>query len=322
MRWSVAALVVSSLLATPTVHAEVERPRSVTELTLPGFQSQALSADLPARDVRFDADGSLWVLGSRSLWQWDAPGRKLRRVRLFDVKKDKTLLQRLGTDGISMLAATANSIYQFNPRQKRIFRYEVPQTTAAGRPLGFFGGGDDTWLVRSDALVRVDRYGKSLQVKAKLDGLAAKDRVVFMPDTQQLWHLAGNVIRRIDTSNELPVAKPVLRSKHRLLNAARLGNGLMVHTAHTVLQLDAAGKLVRSIPVEGPRKIVAMHIDDERHAYLFDDRLLEVFSLKDRKTASFFLPLEHPAEATHLVLRGALAAVSGVDGLAVYRLDP
>jgi len=316
------ALLLTCALAGNLALAQAEAPHSVTELTLPGFQSQALSADLPARDLRFDQDGSLWVLGAKNLWHWDAPNSKLRRIRLFDVKKDRTQLQRLGWDGVSMLAATANSIYQFNPKQRRIFRYEVPAASAEARPLGFFGFGDNNWLVRSDSLVKLDRYGKSLVVKAKLEGLTPKDKVVFLPEQMRLWHLAGTTVQMTDLSSETVVTKDVMKSKHRLLGAAALGNGIIVHTAHTVLQLDGNGKLVRSIPVEGPRKIVAMHIDGVRHAYLFDDRLLEVFTLKDRKTASYFLPLEHPADSAHLVMRDGLAAVSGLDGLAVYRLDP
>lgn len=319
-----ALLLMAAMAMSTTSLGQVDdkTPRSVTELTLPGFQSKALSADLPARDLRFDPDGSLWVLGARSLWHWDAPHSKLRRIRLFDAKKDRTQLQQLGTDGVSMLAATANSLYQYNPKQRRIFRYEVPTTSAQARPLGFFGTGDDNWLVRSDSLVKLDRYGKSLVVKTKLDGLTPKDKVVFIPEHMRLWHLAGNMLQVTDLSTETVVTKDVIKAKHRLIGAAALGGGLIMHTAHTVLQVDASGKLVRSIPVEGPRKIVAMHIDKERHAYLFDDRLLEVFTLNDRKTASYFLPLEHPADSAHLVMRDGLAAVSGQDGIAVYRLDP
>ena len=88
-----------------------------------------------------------------------------------------------------------------------------------------------------------------------------------------------------------------------------VGHEVISPTAHSVLRVDALGKLKQSIPVEGSRQLLAMHVTPEAHAYLFNDQLLEVFVPKGQLAFRYRLPLEDGEKVTKLELNGLRLAL-------------
>ncbi len=287
---------------------------TVSEMLMPPYQSAAMERELPAADLRFANAKQLWVIGQDSLFLWDVDGRKLKRLTLTP-ENDKTEigpLALLGTDGISMFAAADGALFQVGWEQGRVLRYQSAAATV-GRPLALDAAGDTIWLVHNNAVLSLDRYGKKLKPVRHVPLLQGVTKAVIDANAKVLWFVKGKRLFRLAIDREDVQPAAVLEAKHALLDLELSGSSLVVPTAHTVLLLSPEGKLERSIPVEGSRKLLAVHVSKDAHAYLFNDQLLEVFLTKEKQTLRFRLPLEDDDKVAKIALSGRRLAVL-VDG--------
>lgn len=279
----------------------------VTEILLPGFQQSALAKDLPAGDLLFTTPNSLMILGERSIWEWRLADRALRRLPLSDGDATGSHLVSFGTSGVHLFAAAEDALFQVDWEQGRVFRYSNPLPPT--HPLGFAGKGDNFWLLQAGSLLKFDVTARSLVPRIKAPFLLTHDKPLLDPETKILWILRGTTLFRVNLADPSGQFTAKLTARHRLLDLQTSASGLLMHTAHTVMRISNEGKLLRSIPVEGRRKLVKMTITNEAHAYLFDDHLLEIFRLRDQRTLRVRLPLEDTEPVTTLRISGALVAL-------------
>jgi hypothetical protein len=297
-----------------------------TELTLPAYKATALANDAPVKDVLLDSHTGAWLLTANALWRWEFATKSLRRLNLQRSggtdAGDASPLARLGTDGLSVFAASDATMYQVQWRDGRIYRYTA-KAALGGRTLGFAGDGDDFWMLHSKVLMRFDRYGKTLAPKYKtpfLDGLESGDRIVFDPGKRALWFATGKSVYAVDFTGEAAAPRAVFTASHPLLGLSRAGSELLAHTASTVVRLGLDGRQHGAIPVEGRRKLVAVSLTPDAHAYLFSDRLLEVYEPRARTLSRHRLPLDDAKAVTRLRLVGDLVAVLESGRGRIFRL--
>lgn len=287
---------------------------TVSENLMPPYQSAALERELPAGDFRFLDPKHLWVIGQDSLFLWEIDQKKLKRLTLTP-DNDKPIigpLSLLGTDGLSMFAAADGALFQVRWKEGRVFRYQNPAATG-GKPLAIAGFGDTVWLVHSGTVFTLDRYGKTLTPVRSVPHLQGVTLATLDAEAKVLWFVKGKRIFRLALDREDSQPAAVLEAKNAIKDLKLSARGLVAPTAHTVMIVSPEGKLERSIPVEGARKMVAVHVGKDAHAYLFDDQLLEVFLTKDKSALRFRLPLEDDDKVAKIELLGRRLAVL-VDG--------
>lgn len=294
-------LVFSSLAAAQT--APLPSP---AEIRLPDYQMKALLEDMPARDLMLEGDSILWVLGKKSMWRWDLLSRRLRRLGMHGQQiDDKSPLTRLHMDATSLYAASRASLYQLQLGTGKVFRYFMGGN---GRTMAFSTTKDDAWIVNERGLFRFDRYGKELSRKGDAPVFEKADRVAFDAESKTMWIARGNKLLRGGDVK--------LTTKHKLVDVQITANGneIVAHTAHTVLRLDGKGKVRQQLPVEGKRKLVLMRIDAQKHGYVFDDRLLELFDLKKKSSIRMRLPVREDSKLARLRL-GTRTVALAEDGI-------
>lgn len=312
-------LALVALFATKTRAEGVDkRLLPATELSLPRFHAGTLEADSKQPDFVFDREQALWILGGTSLWVWKPVERKLRRMKLHDPQSDGTPLAALATDGINLFASSKATVYQVAPGDGRVFRY--PRVPAAGkRAPRFIGRGDDFWWLPGEALLKLDRYGKKLAPRGDAGFLAKAGRIAYAAEQGTLFWTEGKTLMRGRPDGKAP-PKGVFSAKHPLLDVQAEGGHLVAHTAHTVLRLSHTGAVLQSIPVEGRRRLVRMHVGEDRHAYLFGDQLLEVYELATKTATRYALPLDENEKIGRLALAWPLMAVVADGAVRVFRL--
>lgn len=291
-----------------------DRLGTVSEILMPPYQASALEHEMPVADVQYSGDKILLILGQESLFQWDIDGRKLKRLTLTkEAEREQTgPLVRLGSDGVSLFAAADGALFQIQWHEGRVFRYQNA-AAAGGHALAFAGEGDTFWWVHDQALFRFDRYGKTLTPQRRVPLLSNASHAVLDAPAEVLWFIKGKRLFRLDLKRSDSQPAAVLQAKHALIDLQLVGHEVIAPTAHTVLRIDPSGKLKRSIPVEGSRQLLAMHVTPEAHAYLFNDQLLEVFLPKERSALRYRLPLEDGEKINKIELVGHRLALI-VDG--------
>ena len=78
----------------------------------------------------------------------------------------------------------------------------------------------------------------------------------------------------------------------------------------SLLQLDLAGDIQRTIPIHGEQSLVIAHLNDKQHSFLFNDRILEVFDLDSKTKYQVYLNLGPVKKAHSLARYGSLYALN------------
>lgn len=290
----------------------------VTELTLSHFHLNQLDQDAAGRQFIFYREHSLWMLGDTSLWNWQPLERKLRRMHIHEPKTDGSSLEALSTDGVNLFASSHSTVYQINTKDYRVFRYPAIRNLSE-QPSFFVGNGDNFLWSANNQLIKIDRYGKTLVPWHKIDSYNNSRNFVYIPEKNQiLWPFRRSLIQLDLNATGKPTR--ILSTKQPLLDLQLAGDHFIAHTAHTVLRLSKSGRITQAIPVEGHRKLIAMHISEDRHTYLFDDQLLEIFEIETKRHLHYALPLENKEKVTQIVLSWPIIALLTDQKIRVFKL--
>jgi len=297
---------VACLLTASQATASGDEVLSVNEAVLPRYQATTFDRDMPAVDLELHGN-VLFVAGKKSLWAWNINGRTLKRFRLARDKSET--LSQIDSDGVNLYLASARSLYEVNLDPLKILRYETP-VTEGGTSIGFGGKQDQMWWIHTKALIRIDRYGKTLLPRYTKTGLAAGDIAVLDEIRNIIWTTDGRKVRRVDLQQEKDRSEQVFETQHKIEALTVYDGGIIGHTSSVAFRLDGEGNLVQSIPVTNGRKLLAMDIDGTTHNYLFDDGLLESFDVKARTATRYQVPLSEasakPVGKIRFQLRGKL----------------
>jgi hypothetical protein len=269
---------------------------NISEILLPEFQAAEIAKDGDVIDA-INTGNTLWVLTKKTLWKWSFLERKVQKISLLQKSSSDNLIS-VGSDGLNIYVAYTSGVFQFALKQGKVFKYpfvsKTPVTTAQ-----FYGYGDSFWIVANDHLSRIDRYGKTIVQQAKLPQSSVQKVVGFDPENLMYWFANKNVLYKVRIDQQ---AKPekVLQLKQDIKTIVAKKDGAIVTTPKTVLITDANGGRVQTIPVEKSRRIVSASNDDNTHAYVFNDQILETFDLKTQSVGRFMLPIDANAKIAGL----------------------
>lgn len=84
--------------------------------------------------------------------------------------------------------------------------------------------------------------------------------------------------------------KEIAKTNHNLRGVKKAKSDFFAHTKYAVLRYNSSGELVQTVPVEGNLKLISIDISDSNHSYLFHNKLLEVYKLKEKTSLRFKIP--------------------------------
>ena len=307
----------SCLLVAPVAFADEMIRLEAREWGLPSFQERELARDLPIQGMLQGPDQSVWLLGRSALWHWNLNTNGLQRIlllwedRILEPAKNPEQLVRLGTDGASIFVGSTRFVYQVgledSDASAKVMRYKIPQGSK-NLPVGFVGSGDRFfWITTGQAFV-IDRYGKKLNPVPigsgflPTDGLLTdlSDGGILISRDKQIWK--APVTKGLKGEVALGKALSVQKVSNPVLGMTGAADGYIAHTAFTVMRMDWTGKRMQTIPVENDRRLKKISMDEQRHSYLFEDGLVEVFDMNSQSARRFQIPAEVAASSTFLVM--------------------
>lgn len=291
------------------------------EIILPQYLKAVLEEHSPIVDMMPSGERGLWLMTRGSIWLWRVEAKGLTHINLDQGDGSSGPLESLGTDGISLFAASAKSLFQVTWPDRRVFRYALPK---GGREatLGFAGSGDDFRIIHTRGILSFDRYGKNVKLDHPFKSLPATDPIKLQPTTGTLWRIKGKVLEQADLSSPEPQFKMLLKTHNPLMNLALDGAGMVVHTPYAVLRISPQGKLLKSIPVEGRRKLLSMDISPDVHAYLFSDHLLEIYRPAERSSVRVKINLPAQTRIKKISVENDLIGILTENGAHVFKVLP
>ena len=290
---------------------------TVAELKLPHFEEAAVKSDHPFIDIRIPDSNTVLLAGKTSLWRWQLSTNKLQRVDLVVDHSRLTTLRCLGTDGLSEYAATDDSLYQVLWHPQRVLKFAL---SPGSKSLGFTGSNDNLWLVQSNRLMRIDRYGRSLILRNKFHLPDAATTPVFDQSVKTGWYAHKEFIYQLTLDVQEPESRRVAKFGEKVMSLQYSDGELLVRTKHTLTRMGADGKVIKLIPIANDKELLASSIDKNGHLYFFSDQNLEVYIPELHWGSTVHLPIRPHTAISHLSHFGGIVAFIA-DGLPrIFRL--
>ena len=289
------------------------------ELVLPNYLQSVLQEHHPIVDMMPSGEHGLWLMSRGSLWLWRFDAKGLTHINLNRGDETAAPLQKLGTDGTAIFAASANSLFQMIWPDRRVFRYALPRG-AHDATLGFAGTGDEFRIIHTRGIISFDRYGKNVQLVQPLKSLQWGDQIRYHPGTGILWRLKGKILEQADTTQADPKFRMLIKTHNPMMNLALDGSGAVVNTPYAVLRIGERGKMLRSIPVEGRRQLIGTHITPEVHAYLFSDQIIEIYRPAKRSAFRTKVDISSEEKVKKITVEQEYISILTENGVRAFRL--
>lgn len=315
-----ATFLLLQVLATFSNEAFAETSLARTEeILLPTYLQGVLKEHLPILDIKAFEERGFWLLSSGSLWIWRLESKGLTEINLDQGDPSQAPLQVLGSDGIAMFAASKSNLFQITWPDRRVFRYSLPhgpdETT-----LGFSGTGDDFRIVHTRGILRFDRYGKTVKLEQEFNSILKGGKIKYRPQDNTLWRIDGKILEKANAKEPNLHFKMLLKTHYPLTDLADDGQGMAVHTPYALLRISNLGKIIKSIPVEGRRSLLAMNITAQSHAYIFSDGLLEIYRPGNSTALSAKINLPSEAKIKKLIIEGDLIGILTDRGVHAFKI--
>lgn len=299
---------------------------SSEEVKLQPFQLDQLQSDLPIGDFSIGPDRAVWMIGKSNIWAFDVDAMKLRKVPLApqnvsSAQGDDELRSIVTDQNGDVFVATDRAMYQFLAIRKQVLKYDFPQQSNLPlATLGVASEGDYVWWINEAGIAKIDRYGHKIIPIGKLGAEPMGHFAIVPSDPPSFWRVDREKIYRHDlSSGGISAAKMVAKLANEIRGIFPHGLGAIGVTGRTLIHMESSGKIVRTIPVEGKRKIVLAQINSMRHSFLYNDRLLEIFQIQDRIQRQMSLPLGRIKKAKKLVVSDQVIGLLGDGMIHLYR---
>lgn len=288
-------LITVALTAALSASARAEAPLIEAFETVPThFQWAKVSDDLPAKDILVESQAAAWFITKGSLWRWDLEEKKFSRFPLVKAGKDGTAdeLVSLESDGSNLMVASQNGLFMLSFDPYRVLFYPLPAGHERGATVGVVGSGKHTFLIRENGIFEVSPGEQKTTPYLLGIRFMKSDRVLYSEKGNAFWVARNSSLMRISRDGKHSQHQvTTFTAKNPILGLATDGAALYASTRYTVVQLDGQGEPVTSIPVEGEHRLVRMSISGRQHAYLFSDKLFEVYQLDSKKLEQYFVDL-------------------------------
>lgn len=301
---------------TPLFAADETIILSTSETNLELNQSKSLENDAPFSDVALDDQHAAWICGRTAIWRWSMEQKTLVKLPLVDNQNDK--LSKLITNGSGLYAASDKSIFQIRLNPRKIVRFDHPGE-GQGQTLDLYQNNESLWWIHQNGIVQIKSGQEKKPTTFFAPELKDAEHAVFDAANLVLWVAKGGRLGVIDFRHSTPKFTVVHQAKDGFIGLEQAKGDVFAHTNYTVLRFDAVHRtLSQIIPVEDKKKLLAMDIDGNSHAYLFNDALYEYFDLQTKKHFQTKLPLPAKARIEKLTHDGIHTVVLLEDRVAGY----
>jgi hypothetical protein len=167
------------------------------------------------------------------------------------------------------------------------------------------------WVLTNKGLIKVDLLKRTFTSLVQTHLPPYQGRAVIGPKGQLLLAVKNRILAwplsdldansRKDHVKSLSKAKLLFQTTQPILGVHRHQNEVFVHTAFSMIRLDHSGKPLQSVPAEQRRSLHSISFEGNRHCYLFQDGLVEIYDTGLKKLDRYVLPAPKSLSTEFLV---------------------
>jgi hypothetical protein len=313
------AIIFGSSTANSTEDGKESSWIPLEEIYLPPHVLSVMDRHFPLVDMAPSENGGLWFLTREALWFAHFESKTFTHISLIQESASAHPLKKLAAYGSFIFAANSQHLFQIIWPDRRVFRYQFPKVTS-GTVLDFSIWQDELNIIHTDGLLKFTPHEKKLQFVKSLPKLREEDFVRYNPQSQKLWRTRGKILEQADLSSPDIHFSMLLKTHNPILDLFIEGMRAVAHTAFSVLNLGPNGKITRSIPVEGRRRLLSMYLTQNVHAYIFNDHLIEIYNPEKRSFMRSKIDIQPQVKIKKMIVVQPLIYIMTEKKLQIFKL--
>ncbi len=296
--------------STPTINDSSRR------IQLPEDTYEKLLADSPATQIKMGTDHSVWIAGQQYIWRWQYQLNRLQKLR-FRNPQEKEPVKGLTLGHEKIYIGTDKKVHRVNLYPLKVKTYEID---AKGDLISLNSKNDLVYMTRTNGVYIIDDKIEKI-IKHLPFATKTKSKSLYIPDRETLWSAQDTTLLQQFIDQGTPKKRTLISLKTPFRGIVPDGEHILAYTPYAILRYNLEARVVQTIPVEGNHKLVSMATEKGYHTYLFSDRVLEKYDLKQEKTKHFYLDIGLAKKITSMSTRKSDVALL-LDGKpSIYQLS-
>jgi hypothetical protein len=262
-------------------------------------QKEVIVSDLPAKSLAVDAFENVWFLGTQYLWKWSPAKSKVQQIKLVTTLP----LKHLKIDGEFVYVSDDEQLFRIEIEPFRVTSY--PSSSKNSASLGITGEQNPIYWIKTDGIYEL-ALEKGEMTRTLNHSLAEfeNSKYLYISQTRTLWMLRSHELSYISYGSNKKSNK-FGRIDKNIYDIQKSNDDIFAISKFAVFRFTKKGKLIQTVPVKSERRIVLSSLMPNAHAFVFQDRLLEVQVPLEKKTFHFYLDVGRIHKASMMSFRNS-----------------
>ncbi len=272
------------------------------ELSLYPQQIKELEPDLPAQALVVEPTENIWFIGSHYLWRWTPSQQAMKQIKL----PTTDLLRHLFIKGRKIFVSDDQSLFQIELEPFKVLRFKAEEKDSSS--LALLEEHSSLYWVKTDGIYS---FSAELGLEKILDHsltITENAKYLFLSQTKTLLMTRGDTLVTIIYGRDKK-PKKAHKLKKNIFDIQYNQDEVFAFTSDSLFRFSNRGSLIQTVPVKTDHQLILAAIQGKAHAFLFQDRLLEMYLPNEDKVLYYYLNFGRVQNAAAISFNSAYLAL-------------
>lgn len=294
------------------------------EISLTGHQKTVLTKDKPIKDIYISSDKkSVWILGQKHLWLWKIKNKSLKKYALLGDQQDTnnhTSMEKIvSTKENSIIVLAKNTLFLVKNNSKDILKFNFNGYNG-GKTVGHGQANHTFYWLHTDGIKSIDLKTNKIKDLPYRGIFKSNDKAWIEANHEEIWILRNNLVLKKELRPNKVKTHFIHKGLNKFIDLITINNEVYTYTNYSVIRFDTKNETFKAIPVEGNHKLSQAFINSQKHAYLFNDGLLEIYQLQQKVKKQYMINTLKDVKIQKLIVEGPICAIIANDQFKFYLL--
>jgi hypothetical protein len=291
---------------------------SIHELKLKRYQLDKINSDLPITSVEIVGKNSLVFTGQENIWLLNNANGALKKISVPKKEASKSQKSSILTlkSKNSFLIQLNNNLLKLDIKPRiKLTRFPLKKNHEKILSLGNMN--DKSLVITTEGVFELVENSK-LRPLSNLPEIPPTAEFIEIAQNH-IWLYSKHSIWKWD-----PISKKTVKIAKNIKTIEDIkftNDRILVQTKYSLIALQENGAIDQTIPVSSTRKLIKFDIRDNHHAFLFDDKQIEIYDAKTSVVKYSKIPVGQVKSVDQLMFsKGKIVSV--LDGnLKIFQLE-
>lgn len=272
------------------------------ELPLSSQQMKELEPDLPIQALAVEPSEHIWFIGSHYLWCWTPNQQAMKQIKL----PTSSLLRHLFIKGQKVFVSDDHNLFQIEIDPFKVLRFSTEEKDSSS--LALLENHSSIYWIKTDGIYLFSPDVGLEKILEHSLAFTENAKYLFLSQTKTLLMTRGdNLVTIVYGRDKKP--KKIHQLKKNIFDLQYNLDEVFAFTPDSLFRFSDKGSLIQTVPVKTDHQLILAAIQGKAHAFLFQDRLLEMYLPNEDKVLYYHLNFGRVQNATAISFNNAYLAL-------------